>query len=140
MPFLTWSTEFEFGISEIDSQHHNWLDILNRFYDHLEGKNMKEHLLTLIDEAIDYTHYHFSEEEKFMTRIGYPAIDEQKSMHKEIANRIMQYKATIEEEKPLVSMTVTHEFKEWFKQHILVEDKKFAQMYLSKAERNFHPS
>jgi hemerythrin-like metal-binding protein len=138
MPFLTWSNEFEFGISEIDSQHHHWLDILNNFYDHLEGNNVKEHLLTLIDEAIDYTHYHFSEEEKLMNRIGYPAVDEQKAMHREIAEKILQFKKTIDADKPLVSMTVTHEFKDWFKHHILLEDKKYAQLYLEKEKLGSH--
>ncbi len=135
MPFLVWSKEYEFGISEIDSQHRHWLDILNNFYDHLESANMKDHLLTLIDEAINYTHYHFFEEEKLMTGIGYPAIEEQKEMHREISKKIQGFKETIEADKALVSMTVTHEFKDWFRHHILEEDKKYARLYLDVNKR-----
>ncbi len=132
MPFMTWSKEFEFGIPDIDSQHRRWLDIMNMFYDQLEEKNLKDNLLKLIDNAIDYTKYHFSEEEKFMESIGYSQKDEQQKMHKEIVNKINGYKKTIEEGKSLVSMTVTQEFKGWFKNHILIEDKKYANTYHQK--------
>lgn len=129
MAFMVWSKEFEIGIPEMDKQHQRWLELLNNFYDRLETSNMKDHLLRLIDEAIDYTQYHFSEEEKLMASIGYPAQNDQKKMHQDIRSKIAEYRQKIATDKPLMSMSVTNEFKGWFTHHILEEDRKYADMY-----------
>ncbi len=129
MSFLEWSSEYEFGIPEMDKQHKRWLELLNTFYDNLESKNMKKHLLKMLDEAIEYTHYHFKEEEALMSTIGYPALQDQKMLHKEIAKKIENFREKIAADKEVVSMVITNEFKSWFKTHILIEDKKYVDMY-----------
>jgi hemerythrin-like metal-binding domain len=140
MGFMSWSKEYEFDIPEMDQQHKKWLEILNKFYDHLENENMRSHLHEMITEAVDYTHYHFQEEEKLMLKIGYHDINEQKRMHKEIVNKIEAFQNKIKNGEPIVTMTLTSEFKNWFKNHILVEDKKYAEIYHKLNSKHAHAS
>lgn len=132
MSFLEWSAEYEFGIPEIDSQHRRWLEILNSFYDHLNESALKEHLLKTVDQALEYTLFHFGYEEEFMGKIGYPRISEQRQMHIDIVNLLKKFKRDILDDKVIVSTGVTRELKRWFNEHILVEDKAYADFFNAK--------
>jgi hemerythrin len=129
MAFIKWSADYEFGIPEIDKQHKHFVELLNRFYEGLVEQNTKDQLLVLLNEAIDYTHYHFSEEEKMMQDIGYAALMDQKKMHSDVEDKIENFKEKILMDKPVLSMTVINELKSWFDNHILIEDKKYVELY-----------
>ncbi len=133
MGFMEWSTQYELGIPEIDEQHKKWLELLNQFYDGLSSDNVELLLPQMIAEASDYGKFHFGEEEKFMERIGYPKLDEQKALHRDIAAKISTFREKVERGQPLMSLSVTNEFKAWFREHILIEDKKISEYYHSRA-------
>ncbi len=86
---------------------------------------MKNHLSTLVAEAVDYTKFHFREEEKLMQSVGYGDLEAQKNMHRDIAAKIENFQKKVEDGEPVLSVTLTNEFKSWFRNHILVEDKKY---------------
>lgn len=62
MAFLNWEAKYEFGIPEMDKQHKKWLEILNKFYDQVSSGDIKEKMGAMVDEALQYTKFHFSEE------------------------------------------------------------------------------
>ena len=126
MAFLNWESKYELGIPEIDNQHRKWVAILNKFYDQISKSELKKNMLEMLDEAFDYTKFHFREEEKFMASINYVNIDDQKRMHKDIIATLENFKKSILSDKTITSMNLTNEMKKWFKEHILVEDKKYA--------------
>jgi len=64
-----------------------------------------------------------------MQEIGYTALIEQKKMHHEIEAKIYEFKKKIQSDKPALSVSVTNELKNWFNNHILVEDKKYVELY-----------
>ncbi len=132
MSIVTWGKEFEIGVPEMDKQHKRWIEIINNFYDNLERTNVDNKLKEMINEVLDYTHYHFSEEEKLMTSIGYSELAGQKKMHDTITSRMNDYKKKIDNNEMLMSITVTNDLKDWLKNHIMVEDKKYADAYNAK--------
>ncbi len=132
MKFMEWSTKFELGIPDMDQQHQRWLEILNNFYEKLDNDDMTENVKKLVDEVLEYTNYHFTQEETFMESIHYPEIDSQKQMHAEIIRMIEGYRQKAVEGKVIISMTLTAELKKWFKEHILIEDKKYSEFFLNR--------
>ena len=129
MAFLNWEAKYEFGIPEMDKQHKKWLEILNKFYDQVSSGDIKEKMGTMVDEALQYTKFHFSEEEKFMEKMKFPHIKEQQKMHKEIVATLEKFKADLNSKKLITSTALTNELKNWFKMHILVEDMKYANHF-----------
>ena len=129
MGFLQWEQKYEFGIPEVDEQHKKWLSILNKFYDSMGNGDLNNKMKSLVAEALDYTVYHFNEEEKLMEKMKFPHLNEQKRMHKEIVNMLSAFKKDIENKKTIISMSITNEMKKWFKEHILLEDMKYAEYY-----------
>lgn len=134
MGIFKWGAEYELGIPEMDKQHQRWIEIINGFYDNLERKDVDSKVLNMINDVLDYTNYHFTEEEKMMESIGYSELDEQKKMHELITVKMKEYKRKIESKELLLSITVTNELKDWLKNHILVEDKKYVKPYLEKSK------
>ncbi len=130
MKFMEWSPKFELGIPDIDKQHQRWLEILNNFYEKMDNNEMTENLKILIGEVLEYTNYHFKEEETFMDSIHYPEIESHKKRHIDVINTIQEYQKKAETGKIIISMTLTSELKNWFKEHILIEDKKYSDFYL----------
>lgn len=132
MTFFEWDKKFEIGVPEMDNQHKKWVEIINRFYDHLINNDINKTTKIMINEVIDYTNYHFSEEEKLMMSIGYPHINDQKEMHNKITEKMKYFKNRIDEGILVVSTSITNEMKLWLKDHIMVEDKKYAVLYKKK--------
>lgn len=131
MSFLKWNDEYKLGIPEIDKQHQKWIEILNRFYDNSNNTDLNEKIKKLIKEVLDYTEYHFQEEEKFMSIMNYSNVRDQKEMHNQLLKKITDFKDQVDSGKTVLSLGLTSELKSWLKQHIMVEDKKYAEIYLS---------
>lgn len=129
MPMFEWDSKYEIGVPSMDEQHKRWIEIINDFYDHLTSREIVENTKHLIEEVIDYTTYHFASEEELMKSIGYPHINEQKAMHRNIVDKILEFKKKINNGKLVVSSVVTIELKQWLRDHILIEDKKYAELY-----------
>jgi len=129
MAFMEWSKEYELGIPQMDEQHKMWLKYLNTFYENLSSETMQDNLKKLLYQVLDYTEYHFKQEEQFLSQLGYPALSEQKELHKGIQNTLQQYYSKCLEGRLIISSSVTSEMKKWLNEHILVEDRKYADYY-----------
>ena len=75
---IKWSKELELGIPEIDEQHKKLIDLINLFYTEPEESKKVERFLT---ELEDYINYHFSYEEAFMEKIGFPELPTHRKAH-----------------------------------------------------------
>ncbi len=126
MSFLQWNDSYKLGVPAMDEQHKEWLAILNRFYDHLTREDNSENLIHLLDEAIAYTNYHFSQEEAYMQGIGYPKLTDQHERHEKIKQFLQEQRKKMEAHRVVISMPVTSEMRTWFSDHILKEDKGYA--------------
>lgn len=132
MPFTNWGKEYEIGVAEMDQQHKKWIELLNKFYDSIDKGDVKSVLGKLVDEAIRYTAFHFAQEEQFMEKIKYPKLSQQRAMHVNMVETLKSYKKMLQEDKSIVSTVVTTEMKKWFNVHIRIEDRQYADYFLSR--------
>lgn len=128
MGFMEWTPKYELGIPEMDAQHRQWLDVLNRFYDRLAEKDLSGGR-GLWDEAHGFTLYHFREEEYFLAAINYPYYQEQRTAHSLIIDRLQGVRKDLDSGHIPGKAELARIFKLWFKEHILIEDKKYASYF-----------
>ena len=134
MPYIEWTQEFSVDVGEMDSEHKQWLSILNTLFDALNRGEDHNVIGDVIDRMITYSKFHLSHEEEFLEDIQYPQLAMHKTKHAELIgklNRIEEqfkagtnFKLTIEAIKLL---------KEWLVNHILVTDKKYANYMKARA-------
>ncbi len=130
---IEWSDELSVGIQEIDDQHRQLIALLNEFYIAVERGEREEGIRTLFEGVDNYTVFHFSEEEAFMERIGYPDLGPHRETH---AMFRREYQAAMERhesgDRKAVRDLVAFLFS-WLYTHINKTDKRYAAFFHQKA-------
>jgi hemerythrin len=71
MDSFYWTNIYETGLTEVDLQHHSLVDTINKFGDLLiENRVGFADIEQVFEKLVDYTHYHFKEEERLMAQVG----------------------------------------------------------------------
>ena len=70
MSFITWTLDLDTGFADIDDQHKELVDKINKFYDVYQTGNVVDIKIAL-QELLDYTVFHFDHEEKMLEEANY---------------------------------------------------------------------
>lgn len=136
MSFINWSDIYSVGDPTLDGHHQKLFDIVNQLHDELLGHHREEAVACTIKALLDYTHYHFSEEERVMKAVGFPEYEAHKAVHDKIIRKLQEY----EHNKAAGDRESTGELykfllSDWLWKHVLEMDKKMAP-YIHKHESN----
>jgi hemerythrin len=80
---IEWNDNLATGIELIDDQHKMLLEKLNDVSLAIERQQGVDVITKTLNFMMDYTDFHFSDEEKHMKENEYPRIEYHKKMHKE---------------------------------------------------------
>lgn len=124
---LLWNKDFEIGNRFVDSEHKILVELANEIID----KNFD----SILDfkrsylELMEYTSFHFANEERMMREMNYAGLQEQQRQHEEIVH---QMRSLLTETKSLGSLHshLTVLLKKWVITHIEQEDRKLKEPYL----------
>ncbi|WP_370278925.1 GGDEF domain-containing protein [Pontibacterium sp.] len=126
MESFRWDSSFLTGINEVDDQHHRLVDIINQFGDLLAEQNEVTTLAMegLLQELIEYTHYHFSEEEQFMEAAGIDPrhLKPHKEAHKHFIEEVLNIRSELRENGLASGEPVLKFLTHWLAYHILGTD------------------
>ena len=126
MPRLEWNESFSVNVSEIDEQHHRWIDLINKLHDAIMDKKISSKTTDkILSEMIDYTHFHFTFEEEYMKKINYPDLQKHHYQHEFFTKNII---GKLQEERAgglVLSSEVMRMMMNWLQEHILQEDMKY---------------
>lgn len=80
---ITWTDNLNLNFVVIDSHHKKLVSMINKYGDLLSAphKTYKNEVGKVLKSLIDYTIYHFSEEEKIMKKYNYTNLAEHKDIH-----------------------------------------------------------
>jgi len=84
MSQFKWNTSLSVGIELIDEQHKMLIQRLNDVSDAIKKSQGAGQIVKTLDFLIDYTHFHFSTEEKHMKANDYPGIKEHLQKHEDL--------------------------------------------------------
>lgn len=128
---IQWTEDLSVGNESLDKEHQRWIEILNDFYEGLKAGKSKEKLEELILAMIDYTKYHFKNEEEYMASVNFPGLEEHKQAHAEYVDKINGYYDKLKNGKMLLTLEVTNFLKSWLINHIKGVDQQYAD-YVAK--------
>ncbi|MCD7897753.1 MAG: bacteriohemerythrin [Planctomycetaceae bacterium] len=126
---MLWNSAYETGIGIVDEQHKE----LFRQIDILVENKEPNAVPKVIDFLGQYVVKHFSTEEGLQRKSNYPDFVEHKKKHVAFVDAFTRLKGEYQEsgQNNLILMKLTRVALDWLKQHIRVEDKKFAGHYFT---------
>lgn len=138
MAILTWSNQLELGAADVDKQHRHLVEILNQLDEAVALGYEPQKVLKLVDELIDYTHYHFEDEERFMLEGGYDSqrFAEHKNQHQAFVQTVNQQREHASQNPDSVSNDLVDFLVQWLMEHILFSDKQMVLELTQKGSSN----
>ena len=85
---IEWNEGLATGIKLVDEQHKMLLEKLNDISEAIENRQEVDVIIRTLDFMMDYTDFHFGEEEKHMENTLYPRIEYHKRMHEEFVDSL----------------------------------------------------
>lgn len=126
MALIVWNEErYGVDIKEIDDQHKQLIDVINKLQSAMSEGKGKETLGSILGEMARYAKGHFATEEKIMETHGYAGYDDQKKKHKDFVAKAMTLKSDFDSGKLTLSIDTLKFLRDWLDTHIATEDQKY---------------
>jgi hemerythrin len=122
-------TEYSIGIPEIDAQHKQLFDCIDRLEAAGDDRQRELAVYYVMDELRDYVRIHFSVEEVVMRLFDYPERDKHAAEHRMFAARLERFEET--ELRHDVHSEAGKFLREWLVNHIQGSDQRYADFLLS---------
>ena len=113
-----------FGEPEIDRQHQEMVDTINKLNDAVRNNDTPENIARLFDELIAHAESHFAVEERLMDKYDYPESGMHRNEHKRLIAEAHYLKDKLAQGGELL---VLQSLKDWLLTHILHVDKPFVE-------------
>lgn len=135
MAAIEWNDSLSVRILSIDNQHKRLIDLINNFYKNIQEQTSKEKMSDLIRSLKEYTIIHFSTEEKYMKKFGFPDYEMHKAEHEKFVDRVHSFEERYKTGKLLLTVEVTNFIKDWVSNHIMQTDKKYSEFFIQHGVR-----
>jgi hemerythrin len=126
MVFIKWKKEWNFGFKEIDEQHKQLVEYVNKVHE-ISG-NEKE-LDDLLNALVGFVRVHFETEEKYMKKFNCEGQEEHIKIHGEIIQKILEFKSRFEKREKNVLKELSEFLKKWFDEHCNDYDRKYVECF-----------
>lgn len=117
------------GNELIDGEHRELISRVNKLVESCEQGTEKMTAIKTLDFLMDYTEYHFTDEEKLQKEVGYDQLDAHHAKHEEFKKSVGELREMLEEEEGPSEAFVTAVNKnitDWLVNHIQKWDKAVA--------------
>lgn len=135
MNLLTWTEDYNTGITEIDDQHMQLVALINRLHDALVARRRTGDVGAVLDELVDYTKVHFAVEECLQRIFEYQGYDEHKAIHDAIIAQLTGFQRRFRAGDAHVGMELLLFLKEWLFEHISKVDQDYVPTFPRKRKR-----
>lgn len=121
---LQWSQQLSVLIPEMDDQHKQWVELINRLDQAICDGTGNDVLDGMVADVLAFAHKHFRDEEALMDRTGFPDTAAHKVLHKAFLDQV----DALDRGAGLKSFKTTQFLKMlqgWLVQHVTVHDKRY---------------
>ena len=110
---------------EIDNEHKKLFEIYNELVDLIELKKSREDFARILTMMTDYSLKHFKKEEKYMSLLSYPKINEHIAYHRNYIYTVAMYNIDLLSENPPNPVEIIKFLKDWWLNHIIKVDSMY---------------
>jgi hemerythrin len=122
MALLEWKDEYSVGIEDVDYEHKELIDIINRLHELLLADDARLTVPIFFDNLIKGVSTHFALEERLMGEHGYAHTSEHKEDHERLIEEIRDVKEAFEQAEEIDSVELAMRLEPWFSRHFATHD------------------
>ncbi len=130
MESFHWDEHFTTGLTQVDEQHHNLVDMVNEFGDLLAQNTLEfKDIEVIFTKLADYAVNHFKDEEELMNKVGVDKrhIDHHISEHEQFLNEVTRMYADYSPQNTKTTKHLLDFLTHWLAYHILGLDQNMAE-------------
>ena len=128
---IKWEDKYSVFDNEIDKQHKKLFQMINEFYNSMATNQTNAGIQKLIGEMKAYAYKHFTYEESVMKIKKYPRIENHQKSHKKFVDKVNELETKLKGGGIIMATDITKFLKDWLINHILMEDKSYANYFKS---------
>jgi hemerythrin len=132
MAIIQWDKSLSVNVEEIDRQHQKLIVMINDLGDAMRQGKGKEVLGRIIQGMVSYTITHFSYEEKYFDRFGYPDATTHKKAHADFVKKVSDVKTKFDSGQQGLPIEILNFLSDWLGTHIKGTDKKYGPFFNEK--------
>jgi len=131
MAYFDWNKDFETGIASVDQQHKRLISLVNQIHDAVEAGQGDDKISETLNALVDYTRFHFSDEEEFMAGIPDYDIAVHQRHHQAFVEELTAMMLSYGHSGKLTGMQLATFLKGWLMEHFLKEDRDMIDRFRS---------
>jgi len=133
MAILNWNNQLVLGIDSVDEQHKHLIDLANQLDEAVALGTDRDTLIKIVNSLIDYTVYHFQDEEQLMSgsKFNPTVYAVHEAEHKEFVEKMLTIQSEVEADISALSKDLMDYLVNWLCHHILSTDKQMALSLIS---------
>jgi hemerythrin len=125
---FVWTERYSVNVKILDDHHKKLFALLDQLHQALLERRGREVIGEVIDELLDYTRYHFTEEEKKMETAKCSGIAAQKKAHQDFVKELKNYKEKLDNGMgAFITTNVMKTLNDWLVNHIGRLDKLYSE-------------
>ncbi len=129
MKKIEWDKSLSTGIKSIDYEHKMLIERLNAVTEAIDKNQGEGTVAKTLDFLLDYTNFHFSNEEHFITSHSLPGLEVQQAQHKEFKDSLNQLILDFHQDG--AAKDIAEHIKDflfvWLKKHIMEVDMQLSK-------------
>lgn len=129
---LTWDESISVKVELFDNHHKKLISLINKLYQSMENGEGNAVLLSILEELIDYTVYHFSAEEEVFEKYNYPDKEVHIKQHQGFVAKAKDLYAGLQGGSSILTNEVLDFLQEWVVTHIMKTDFKYSEFFSDK--------
>ena len=129
MKRIEWSDEFSVGVEELDHQHKQLVNLINKLIDNRGAPIDSETMPRVLGGLLNYVQQHFSLEEELMAKHDFPGLEDHRKHHMGFTEALINMVNNSEDvsaEELLVYLD------EWLRSHIIHDDQDYREFFIEK--------
>lgn len=121
---IQWSEKYSTGVVEIDNQHKEIINQLNRLHEAITSGLGKDVIMDILEFTQEYAASHFAFEESCMDKYQCPVAKQNKDAHQKFIQRFKEIEEAllIQDVEVITVLEIYRELRDWITSHILKID------------------
>jgi hemerythrin len=125
MAYLQWTENLSVGVPRMDEHHKKLVELINQVFDAMSG-DASAAVDSVLADLLDYTRYHFAEEEKLLAACSYPDLEAHQAVHRSMVKEVLDMRSRHLADPTSVGASETLDFlSKWLMRHIIGKDLRY---------------